>query len=131
MLDDNKKELEDTQENYKVTCLRNAEVIAKIIESDVSVIEDVDELKKIAQTVEVDEIHIFNNKGKIFAGTHPEYYNYTFDSGEQMRFFKPMRICIRIRRNEKGKNRCKKGRVFKTLPLKLFYFKENFVFKCL
>lgn len=40
--------------------------------------------------MEVDEIHIFDTTGRIYAGTHPEYYDYTFDSGEQMNFFKPL-----------------------------------------
>lgn len=35
--------------------------------------------------------YIYSDKtGRVFSGTHPEYYNYTFDSGEQMMYFKPM-----------------------------------------
>lgn len=49
-----------------------------------------EELKEIAESVEIDEIHIFDSTGRIFAGTHPEYFDYTFDSGEQMMFFKPL-----------------------------------------
>ena len=58
--------------------------------SEPSVSEDMEELKRIAALMEVDEIHIFDKTGRIVAGTHPEYYDYTFDSGEQMSFFKPM-----------------------------------------
>ena len=47
-------------------------------------------LKNIAELMEVDEIHIFDKTGRIYAGTHPQYYDFTFDSGDQMRFFKPM-----------------------------------------
>lgn len=38
----------------------------------------------------IDEIHIFDKKGKIYSGTEPKYYGYSFDSGEQMAYFKPM-----------------------------------------
>lgn len=90
ILEENQKELEKIQEEYRQTCLNNAEVIARIIEGDPEVLCSVGELKKIAASVEVDEIHIFDKTGRIYAGTHPEYYNFTFDSGEQMMFFKPM-----------------------------------------
>ena len=53
-------------------------------------LDNIEELKRIAEVMEVDEIHIFDDTGRIYAGTHPEYYDYTFDSGEQMMFFKPM-----------------------------------------
>lgn len=90
VLAENQKELEEVQKEYKQTCLYNAETIARIIQGDPDVLNSVKEMKKIATFVQVDEIHIFNKKGQIFTGTHPEYYNYSFDSGEQMMFFKPM-----------------------------------------
>lgn len=90
VLAENQEELNQTRESYRQTCLHNAEAISYIIEGNPSVLSDVEELRKIAELMEVDEIHIFDKAGRIYAGTHPEYYNYTFDSGEQMRFFKPM-----------------------------------------
>ena len=65
-------------------------IIAYIIQEKPSILEDIEELKQIAAMVEVDEIHFFDKSGRIYAGTHPEYYDYTFDSGEQIGFFKPM-----------------------------------------
>ncbi|MGI6094829.1 MAG: diguanylate cyclase domain-containing protein [Lachnospiraceae bacterium] len=90
ILEENQEDLEETQKEYRQTCLHNAEIIARIIEGEPGVLEDVEELKKIAKSLEVDEIHIFDDTGRIFAGTHPKYYGYTVDSGEQMEFFKPM-----------------------------------------
>ncbi len=90
LLEKNLEELAETEEAYRQTCLHNAEAIAYIIEDNPSVLESVEELKKIARMIEVDEIHIFDTTGRIYAGTHPEYYDFTFDSGEQMQFFKPM-----------------------------------------
>ncbi len=90
VLEKNQEELTETRASYRQTCLHNAEAIAYMIESNPSVLDSVEELKKIAALMEVDEIHIFDTTGRIYAGTHPEYYDFTFDSGEQMQFFKPM-----------------------------------------
>lgn len=90
VLGENKEELADLKHEYQETCLHNAEAIAYIIEGSPAVLDSVEELSKIASMIEVDEIHIFDETGRIFSGTHPAYYGYTFDSGEQMNFFKPM-----------------------------------------
>ncbi len=90
LLERNQQELDETKAAYRQTCLHNAEAIAYIIEDDPSVLDSVEELRRIAEMMEVDEIHIFDTTGRIYAGTHPEYYDYTFDSGEQMNFFKPL-----------------------------------------
>lgn len=90
LLVENGRELNEVTEEYKQTCLHNAEVIDRIIVGHPDALENIEELRQIAQIVEVDEIHFFDQSGCIYAGTHPEYYGYTFDSGEQMRFFKPL-----------------------------------------
>lgn len=90
LLEQNLAELEEVEEAYRQTCLHNAEAIAYIIQKNPTVLDNIEELKRIAEVMEVDEIHIFDDTGRIYAGTHPEYYDYTFDSGEQMMFFKPM-----------------------------------------
>lgn len=90
LLEENQQELETIQEQYKQTCLYNAELVAKIIEGDPEILEDIEKLRYIAKAVEIDEIHIFDITGRLIKGTNPEYYNMTFDSGEQISFFKPM-----------------------------------------
>ena len=90
VLEENQQELLQIQEEYGQTCRHNAETVARIIEGDPDVVNSVDELKRIAVSVEVDEIHIFDTTGRIYVGTHPQYFDFTFDSGEQMMFFKPM-----------------------------------------
>ena len=90
VLGDNQKELAEIKKEYKQTCLHNAETVARIIENDPDVLNSVEGLKEIAAMVEVDEIHVFDTTGTIVTGTHPEYYGLTLDSGEQIRFFKPM-----------------------------------------
>lgn len=90
VLEKNLEELAETKDAYRQTCLHNAEAIAYIIEDNPSVLNSAEELQKIARMMEVDEIHIFDATGRIYAGTHPIYFGFTFDSGEQMQFFKPM-----------------------------------------
>lgn len=90
VLEKNQAELTEIKSAYRQTCLHNAEAIAYMIEDNPSVLNSVETLKEIAALIEVDEIHIFDITGRIYAGTHPEYYDFTFDSGDQMRFFKPM-----------------------------------------
>ena len=90
LLEENQEELEQIQEEYKQTCLYNAELAAKIIEGAPDILEDVEKLRWIAKSLEVDEIHIFDVTGRLIYGTHPDYYGITFDAGEQISFFKPM-----------------------------------------
>lgn len=90
ILEENQKDLLEIKEEYSQTCLNNAEAIAYIIQYHPTVLDSADELKEIAEFMEVDEIHIFDKTGSIFTGTHPEYIDLTFDSGEQIGFFKPM-----------------------------------------
>lgn len=89
-LERNEEELREIGLEYSATCLYNAEAIAYLIQDNPSAMESTEELKRIAEFMEVDEIHIFDESGCIIAGTHPVYFGYTFDSGEQMRFFAPM-----------------------------------------
>ena len=90
ILDRNAEDLSKNVEEYSLSCINNAKTIAYIIQYHEEVLDSVEELKKIAGYTGVDEIHIFNKEGVIVNGTHPEYYGYSFDSGEQMQFFKPM-----------------------------------------
>ena len=90
VLEKNQAELTEIKSAYRQTCLHNAEAIAYMIEDNPSVLNSVETLKEIAALIEVEENHIFDTTGRIYAGTHPEYYDFTFDSGDQMRFFKPM-----------------------------------------
>lgn len=78
------------RDSLKDDYIVRAQACSYIIEHANVLEQDVQEMRKIAELLEVDEIHLFNTAGVIYAGTNPEYYGYNFDSGEQMRFFKPM-----------------------------------------
>lgn len=89
-LEENEEEIRRIQEEYAQTSLYNAELVADIVSYYPEIINDVEGMRKLAVKLEIDEIHIFDESGHIFTGTHPEYYGYTFDTGEQIMFFKPM-----------------------------------------
>lgn len=87
------KNEEDEQElisSLKDDYIVRAKAAAYIIDAKPEAEQNTEELKKIAELISVDEIHLFDSTGKIYSGTIPEYYGYTFDSGEQMEYFKPM-----------------------------------------
>ena len=90
ILEENSRELEQLRQEYADMCLNDARTVAYILEHNPEVQDDLEELKKIADIAQVDEIHIFDKSGTIVGGTHPEYYGFSFDSGEQMGFFKPL-----------------------------------------
>jgi len=90
ILDQNRTELDEVMEEYRATCLLRAKTVAYVIEKKPELINDREALRHLAQLMEIDEIHIIDAYGRIYAGTVPKYYNYTLNSGEQMRFFLPM-----------------------------------------
>lgn len=90
VLEANTRELENISAEYRETCLLSAESIAYMIQYHPEILGDIEEFRKIARMMEVDEIHIFDKTGRIFTGTHPEYYDFTFETGEQIGFFKPL-----------------------------------------
>lgn len=90
ILERNNEELEIIEAEHRQQCIDNATSVAYILSHTPHIMEDTDELKKIAALLNVDEIHIFNAEGEIVKGSEPKYYGLTFDSGEQVKFFKPM-----------------------------------------
>ena len=90
ILDENSRELARVRMEYEAKCLDNARTAAYILERNPEIQNDPQELKKIAACLEASELHIFDVNGVIVAGTHAEYLGYSFDSGEQIGFFKPL-----------------------------------------
>lgn len=90
IIEENENELKQVKEKYDKTCLHDAEAIAFLLQKDPEATNDTLKLKKYANLLELDEIHIFDETGTIVSGTNPEYYGYSFSSGEQMAFFAPV-----------------------------------------
>ncbi len=77
-------------ESLKDEYLVKANTISRFLEYDPDLIHNMDALHDYMELLSFEEIHFFDETGTIFAGTNPEYYGYSFDSGEQMGYFKPM-----------------------------------------
>ena len=90
VLDKNDKSEEALIKSLKDDYIVRAKAVSYIIDAKPEVEYDVDELQKIAALISVDEIHLFDTKGYIYSGSVPKYFGYSFDSGEQMEYFKPM-----------------------------------------
>ena len=90
IMDENQQESEQVQAEYRRTCLLNAKVVSRLVESSPDLLYDLEELRNVAYHLEIDEIHFFDPSGRIFTGTHPKNYGLTMDSGEQIAFFRPL-----------------------------------------
>lgn len=88
-----KNNSEDTQrlwESLKEDYIIRAKTAAYILEHHPEIIGNGQEIEKITSLLQVDELHVIDTSGRIYAGSNPEYFGYTFESGEQIGFFKPM-----------------------------------------
>lgn len=90
LISENQERLFTEEQRYTERAIQAAEVVAFIVDNNPSIVKSQAQLQILAQKYGLDEIHIFSPQGKIFAGTHPKYYGYTFESGEQIGFFAPM-----------------------------------------
>lgn len=90
ILEKNDEEIEKLKRNLEEDYFIRAKAAAYIIQNQPEVIGDLEETRKIASLLQVDELHLFDTQGRLYAGSEPKYFNYTFESGEQMQFFLPM-----------------------------------------
>lgn len=90
ILEKNDAEIKELSENLKEDYFIRAKAAAYIVQNQPEVIGDLEETRKIAALLQVDELHLFDTEGRLFAGSEPKYFDYTFESGEQMQFFLPM-----------------------------------------
>lgn len=90
IIEENQQNEKEMIESLKEDYIVRAKAVAYIIDANPEAQYDQEELQKIAELMSVDEIHLFDERGKIYSGSVPKYYGYNFDSGEQMAYFKPM-----------------------------------------
>jgi diguanylate cyclase (GGDEF)-like protein len=90
LIEENEENENSLIETLKEDYMIRAQTAAYILEAKPEAGTDVAELEKIAGLLRVDEIHLFDETGTIYGGTKPQYYGFSFDSGEQMEYFKPM-----------------------------------------
>ena len=90
VIDKNESSESEFVKSLKDNYIVRAKAISYIVDAKPEVEYDVDELQKIAGLMSVDEIHFIDDTGTIYSGSLPKYFGYSFDSGEQMAFFKQM-----------------------------------------
>lgn len=86
----NEQELERLKETLKEEYIIRARAVSYVLEMEEQLENDVDEMRKLAEFLQVDEICFYDKQGTICGGTHPEYYGLSMFSGEQISFFIPM-----------------------------------------
>ena len=87
---ENNKSIDIFMQSLKEEYIIRAELVSDMLDRESGEGSSAARCKKIAQHVHVDEIHIFDENGVIIGGTLPRYYGYSFESGEQIAYFKPM-----------------------------------------
>lgn len=90
VLNKNDQSEEELIESLKDDYIVRAKAVSYIVDAKPQVENDAEELQKIAKLMSVDEIHLFDETGCITSGSVPKYFGYSFDSGTQMSYFKPM-----------------------------------------
>lgn len=90
ILDENEKDMVELKAELKRDCFMRAKAAAYIVQNQPDVTGSQEEMEKIAKLLQVDEFHLFDTEGTLFAGSQPKYFGLNFNSGEQMSFFLPM-----------------------------------------
>ena len=90
VLDANARKEQSLTDSLKESYTSKAKAVAYVIDNIPGTEYDIAEQIRLAKLMSIDEIHLFTEAGEIYSGTVPAYYGYTFDSGEQMAYFKPM-----------------------------------------
>lgn len=78
------------QEELGNEYLTRAKTAAYMLQHHPEHLRDSEEIDKIAKLLHVDEIHVFDQDGVLFAGNMPKYFGLRIDSGGQVSFFLPM-----------------------------------------
>lgn len=86
----NEEETEQTEQEFAKECLTCAKAAAYIVQNQQELLESPAEMKRVAELLQVDELHIFDKEGTLYTGSESKYFGYNFNSGEQMQFFLPM-----------------------------------------
>lgn len=82
-LDGNEVELENLKESLDEDYLTRAYAFAYILEQNPDIVNSQDEMERVAKLLNVDELHVIDENGILFAGNVPLYFGMDFHSTEQ------------------------------------------------
>lgn len=86
-LETNEVELKSLKESLSEDYLTRAYAFAYIIKQNPDVLNSQEELTRIAQLLNVDELHVIDENGILYAGSIPRYFGMDFNSTDQTREF--------------------------------------------
>lgn len=82
-IENNDQEIAGLQESLGEDYLTRARAFAYIIQKNPDVLSSQEELERIKELLNVDELHVINSEGILFAGTIPKYFGMDFASTKQ------------------------------------------------
>ena len=89
-LENNEVELQNLKDSLSEDYLTRAYAFAYIIEQNPEVLGSQSELERIARLLNVDELHVIDENGILFAGSVPLYFGMDFHDTDQTREFLPI-----------------------------------------
>lgn len=89
-LEDNQVELKELYASLDEDYLTRAKAFSYVIEKNPSVLNNTSELVKLAKLLNVDELHVSDEKGILTYSSVPKYIGLDFHNGKQMRGFVPI-----------------------------------------
>lgn len=90
LLEDNQTALNELVEDHTDRCLRRARIGARILEDNPAILESPEEIARLVDLLDVDELHAFDAQGTLFAGSVPSYHSMSMADGGQIGFFSAM-----------------------------------------
>lgn len=89
-LADNDAETQNIIEQLNSDFIAKADAFAEMVALDPSVLDNMDELNRIAAMLDVDELHVTDDKGILQWGNVPGYYGFDFAASDQAKEFMPI-----------------------------------------
>lgn len=83
----NNQKAEELEEEFGNEALIKTKAFSYMIELDPSIIENYEKMQEIAELLDVDEVHVTDEKGILYWGNIKDYYGFDFASGDQTKPF--------------------------------------------
>lgn len=90
ILRSNNEDLLRLNESLKEGYIIRAKAVTYMMSNHPELDRDTEAMRKLAELLQVDEICLFDAEGTLYGGSHPEYFGFTMNDGEQISYFLPM-----------------------------------------
>ncbi len=88
--ENNEKANAQPDEVTSQSCIYRAKAAARIMKDEPKLIRSKDDMQDLADMLQANELHVFNDYGQLVAGTMPQYCGITFNSNDGLVDFLPM-----------------------------------------